>query len=152
MKKLTFQNVLREFSSFLLFFITVGFVVSCCMMLFLNVLSQEMGLTYTSDNIAEAAKITFLNVIIITALFKNKESQYISNKLNFVSPKMNEKENALASLQTQMSSLTDMSEVEAIVSNALYVHNIIGDLPQYKEKAIDLIFKPRKERDHANRK
>ena len=70
MKKPTFQKVMREFSSFLLFFLTVGFVVSCCMMLFLKVLSTEMGLVYTSDNIAEAAKITFLNVVIITVLFK----------------------------------------------------------------------------------
>ena len=70
MKKLTFRGFLREFSSFLLFFLSVGFVVSCCMLLFLDVLSKEMGLTYTSDNIAEAAKITFLNVVIITVLFK----------------------------------------------------------------------------------
>ena len=73
MKKPTFRGFLREFSSFLLFFLTVGFVVSCCMMLFLNVLSKEMGLTYTSDNIAEAAKITFFNVVIITVLFKTAD-------------------------------------------------------------------------------
>ena len=73
MKKPTFRRVIQEFSSFLLFFLSVGFVVSCCMMLFLNVLSKEMGLTYTSDNIAEAAKITFLNVVIITALFKTAD-------------------------------------------------------------------------------
>ena len=70
MKKPTFRRVIQEFSSFLLFFLSVGFVVSCCMILFLRVLSREMGLTYTSDNIAEAAKITFLNVVIITVLFK----------------------------------------------------------------------------------
>ncbi len=73
MKKLTFRSFLREFSSFLWFFLSVGFVVSCCMMLFLSVLSKEMGLTYTSDNIAEAAKITFLNVVIITVLFKTAD-------------------------------------------------------------------------------
>ena len=73
MKRPTFRGYLREFSSFLLFFLSVGFVVSCCMMLFLNVLSKEMGLTYTSDNIAEAAKITFLNVVIITVLFKTAD-------------------------------------------------------------------------------
>lgn len=70
MKKPTFQRVIQEFSSFLLFFLSVGFVVSCCMMLFLNVLSKEMGIVYTPENIADAAKITFLNVIIITVLFK----------------------------------------------------------------------------------
>ena len=73
MKKPSFHIILQEFSSFLLFFLSVGFVVSCCMMLFLNVLSKEMGLTYTSDNIAEAAKITFLNVVIITVLFKTAD-------------------------------------------------------------------------------
>ena len=73
MKKPTAQRVLQEFSSFLLFFLSVGFVVSCCMMLFLNVLSKEMGLVYTPDNIAEAAKITFLNVVIITMLFKTAD-------------------------------------------------------------------------------
>ena len=73
MRKPTFRGVLKEFSSFLLFFLLVGFVVSCCMMLFLNVLSREMGLTYTSENIAEAAKITFLNVVIITVLFKTAD-------------------------------------------------------------------------------
>ncbi|MBQ2255335.1 MAG: HAMP domain-containing histidine kinase [Clostridia bacterium] len=70
MKKPTFRGVLSELCSFLLFFVTVGFVVSCCMMLFLNVLSVQMGIEYTSDNIADAAKITFLNVLIITVLFK----------------------------------------------------------------------------------
>ena len=70
MKKTIFYRLLRELGSFLLFFLTVGFVVSCCMMLFLNVLSKEMGLVYTPNNIADAAKITFLNVVIITVLFK----------------------------------------------------------------------------------
>ena len=73
MKKPSFHRILQEFSSFLLFFLSVGFVVSCCMMLFLNVLSKEMGLIYTTDNIAEAAKITFLNVVIITVLFKTAD-------------------------------------------------------------------------------
>ena len=70
MKRNVFRSVLKEFSSFLLFFLTVGFVVSCCMLLFLNVLSDEMGLVYNSDNIAEAAKITFVNVLIISIIFK----------------------------------------------------------------------------------
>ncbi len=70
MKKTKFRYILREFSSFLLFFLMVGFVVSCCMILFLNVLSDTMGLEFTSDNITAAAKITFLNVLIITVIFK----------------------------------------------------------------------------------
>ena len=84
MKKVTAQRVLQEFSSFLLFFLSVGFVVSCCMMLFLNVLSEEMGLTYTPDNIAEASKITFLNVVIITVLFKTVD--FIRRKIMVEKP------------------------------------------------------------------
>ena len=66
----TFRRVIREFSSFLLFFLVVAFVVTCCMMLFLSVFSDTMGVEFTSDNITAAAKITFLNVVIITVLFK----------------------------------------------------------------------------------
>ena len=73
MKRPTFRGVLREFSSFLLFFLSVGFIVSCCMMLFLNVLANEVGLVYTSENIAQAAKITFINVVIITVIFKSAD-------------------------------------------------------------------------------
>lgn len=70
MKKITLRSVLREGSGFLLFFFTVGFVVSCCMLLFLHVLAQTAGLEYTSENITAAAKITFLNVIVIAVIFK----------------------------------------------------------------------------------
>jgi len=70
MKKLTVKSVLGTVSSFLLFFLTVGFIVSCCMMLFVNVLAETVGLTLTAGNIAAAAKVTFWNVILLTFLFK----------------------------------------------------------------------------------
>ena len=70
MKKPTLKDVLGSVSSFLLFFLTVGFIVSCCMMLFLSILADTMELTLTTDNIATAAKVTFWNVILITFLFK----------------------------------------------------------------------------------
>ncbi len=79
MKKTTFRYILREFSSFLLFFLMVGFVVSCCMILFLNVLANTMGLVFTPDNITAAAKITFLNVLIITLIFKTID--YVRRKI-----------------------------------------------------------------------
>ncbi len=70
MKKPSFNKVISEFSGFLVFFLTVGFVVSCCMMLFLNVFSRTVDLEFTADNITSSAKITFINVLIITAIFK----------------------------------------------------------------------------------
>ena len=79
MKKPSFRRVLREFSSFLLFFLVVAFVVTCSMLLFLNVLATEMGLVFNSENITDAAKITFLNVFIITVLFKTVD--YIRRRL-----------------------------------------------------------------------
>lgn len=69
MKKLTLQNLLRMISGFLAFFLTIGFAISCCMMLFLNVLADTMNLTFTATNIAAAAKITLVNVLLIAVLF-----------------------------------------------------------------------------------
>ncbi len=74
MKKLTFRIFLAQINSFLIFFLSVGFIVSCCMLLFLRILSSEMGLVFDADNIAKAAKLTFLNVIIITVLFRVVDS------------------------------------------------------------------------------
>ena len=79
MRKPTLKNVLGGISSFLLFFLTVGFIVSCCMMLFISILADTMELTLTSQNVADAAKVTFLNVILITLLFKLAD--YIRRKI-----------------------------------------------------------------------
>ncbi len=69
MKKLTFRTVLRMISSFMIFFLTIGYAVSCCMMLFLNVIAETMDLDFTAENIAAAAKITLVNVLVITTIF-----------------------------------------------------------------------------------
>ena len=79
MKKLTFKSILGSVSSFLLFFLTVGFIVSCCMMLFVSILADTMDLTITSDNVGTAAKVTFWNVVLITFLFKLAD--YIRRKI-----------------------------------------------------------------------
>ena len=69
MKKLTFRQALKTINSYVVFFMTVAFAVSCCMMLFLNVLADSMGLRFDATNIATAAKLTFGNVLLITFLF-----------------------------------------------------------------------------------
>ena len=79
MKKPTTKSVLGLISSFLLFFLTVGFIVSCCMMLFVRILADTMDLTITSDNVGTAAKVTFWNVVLITFLFKLAD--YIRRKI-----------------------------------------------------------------------
>lgn len=69
MKKLTLRQVLKTINNYGIFFLTVAFAVSCCMLLFLNVLADSMGLVFHADNIAVAAKLTFGNVLLITFLF-----------------------------------------------------------------------------------
>ena len=69
MKKLRFRNVLKTINNYVVFFLTVAFAVSCCMMLFVSTLADSMGLVFTQENIGVAAKVTFLNVLLLTLLF-----------------------------------------------------------------------------------
>ena len=69
MKKPKFRQILRILNHYVVFFLLVAFVVTCCMTLFITTLSKTMNLTFTEENIAAAAKITFLNVVLLTLLF-----------------------------------------------------------------------------------
>jgi len=84
MKKLSFRQVLRAVNSYVVFFLTVGFAVSCCMMLFLNILAESMGIVFNADNIEVAAKLTFGNVMLITFLFGTAD--YIRRKITVERP------------------------------------------------------------------
>ena len=66
MKNLKYKQLLRAVNNYLVFFLIVAFVVSCCMMLFVTVLADTMGLVFTEENIGTAAKLTFGNVLLIT--------------------------------------------------------------------------------------
>jgi signal transduction histidine kinase len=69
MKKPTTRQVLKTINNYVVFFLTVAFAVSCCMMLFVRTLADSMGLVFTQENIGAAAKVTFLNVLLLTLLF-----------------------------------------------------------------------------------
>lgn len=84
MKKLTTRQVLKTINSYVIFFLTVGFAVSCCMMLFLTVLGRSMGVAFDAENIAVAAKLTFGNVLLITFLFGTVD--YIRRKITVDRP------------------------------------------------------------------
>ncbi len=84
MKKLSVRRVLKTINSYAVFFLTVGFAVSCCMLLFLNVLADSMGLVFDAQNIAVAAKLTFGNVLLITFLFGTAD--YIRRRLTVERP------------------------------------------------------------------
>ena len=70
MKKGTrYAKILRALNNYFMFFLLVAFVITCCTMLFVTVLSSDIGIELTSENIASAAKITFWNVVLISLIF-----------------------------------------------------------------------------------
>ena len=69
MKKPTTRQVLKTINNYVVFFLTVAFAVSCCMLLFVSTLADSMGLVFNEENIGAAAKVTFLNVLLLTLLF-----------------------------------------------------------------------------------
>ena len=79
MKKHRFRNVLKTINNYVVFFLTVAFAVSCCMMLFVRTLADSMGLVFNEENIGAAAKVTFLNVLLLTFLFSTID--YVRRKL-----------------------------------------------------------------------
>lgn len=66
---MNFRKLLHGFNNWLVFFLLAAFVVTCCTMLFVSTLSDTLGITFTEENIASAAKLTFGNVILISVLF-----------------------------------------------------------------------------------
>lgn len=53
---------------YIIFFLLMSFVVTCCMLLFLNTMQRNMGITLTKEGIGQAAKVTFGNIILISLL------------------------------------------------------------------------------------
>ena len=56
----------RALQNYVTFFLLVAFIVSCCMMLFVSILADSMGLVFDRNNITAAAKLTFGNVLLIS--------------------------------------------------------------------------------------
>ena len=63
------RRFLRGMSHYLVFFLMVAFLVTCCIMLFTQLLMDSLGVTLTGENLGKAAKLTFGNVILLSMLF-----------------------------------------------------------------------------------
>ena len=63
------RKLLKAVSNYLIFFVICAFVVSCTTMLFVSTMSSTMNLELTSENIEVAAKVTFLNVLLLSGIF-----------------------------------------------------------------------------------
>jgi len=70
MKKRSFgRKVFQGIYNYFMFFLLSAFLVSCTTMLFVNVLADTLNIELTSTDIQTAAKLTFLNVILLSVLF-----------------------------------------------------------------------------------
>lgn len=62
------RRALRALRTFAAFFLIMCFTITCCMILFLNTLSEATGLVLTQEDIQAAAVNTFLNVILLSLI------------------------------------------------------------------------------------
>ena len=63
------RRVLKWLNQYFVFFILVAFVITCCTMLFVRILSDSLGVVLTREDISAAAKITFWNVALLSLVF-----------------------------------------------------------------------------------
>ena len=64
-----FKWVIRSISHYFVFFLIFAFVITCCMTLFISILTKNLDITLTEENLQLAAKLTFLNVVLISLIF-----------------------------------------------------------------------------------
>ncbi len=69
-----FRNVIRTVSNFFVFFLLASFVTTCCIMLFISTLQDSMGRPFTAAEITLAAKITMVNVVLISIVMATIDS------------------------------------------------------------------------------
>lgn len=63
------KNVLKFLNHYFVFFLLVAFVITCCTMLFVSMLSLSLEITLSESDISTAAKLTFLNVALLSLIF-----------------------------------------------------------------------------------
>jgi len=77
-------RILRAVNNYIVFFLLVGFVITCCISLFVSTLTATLGITLTQENISAAAKVTFWNVVLISFIFTAID--YVRRKLTVERP------------------------------------------------------------------
>ena len=55
--------------NYLIFFLLAAFIVTCCVSLFTVALTDSLGVIPTRENMNNAAKLTFINVIVLSLIF-----------------------------------------------------------------------------------
>ena len=68
-KSIGLHTALRWLNNYAVFFLLVAFVITCCMLLFVTTLSDSLNVELTGENLGAAAKLTFLNVVLLSLIF-----------------------------------------------------------------------------------
>ena len=63
-----FHKLLLALHRYVIFFLLIAFVITCCMALFISTMTAVMGITLTSEDITVAAKLTFANVVLLSLI------------------------------------------------------------------------------------
>lgn len=63
------KKILKSIYNYLLFFAMIAFVITCCMMLFVSILSESLNVELTGENLGTAASLTFANVVFLSAVY-----------------------------------------------------------------------------------
>lgn len=67
-REMKFKKLLGTLSNFFIFFLLAAFVTTCCIMLFISALQESVGRDFTAEEITLAAKITMVNVVLISVV------------------------------------------------------------------------------------
>ena len=63
------RSILRWLNQYFIFFLLIAFVITCCTMLFVTILSETLNISLSAENIGTAAKLTFWNVALLSLIF-----------------------------------------------------------------------------------
>ena len=61
--------LLFALQNYFIFFLLAAFITTCCMTLFITVLTNTLGIELTREDLNSAAKLTFLNVLLLSFIF-----------------------------------------------------------------------------------
>ena len=67
-KETATARILFAIQRYLVFFLLMSFIITCCMILFLSTMKNAMGAELTEKDISQAAKLTFGNVMLLSLL------------------------------------------------------------------------------------
>ena len=63
------KKIGKTVGNYLIFFLLAAFIVTSCVSLFTVALTDSLGVVPTRENMNNAAKLTFVNVIVLSLIF-----------------------------------------------------------------------------------